>query len=67
MVMSIKDLEDSLREIEDASSDYEAAHSMEDDLREDVLREIADGNPLSVELAKLVLTSSEIDFVRYCS
>ena len=56
---------DQLREI---AGDDEAAHSEEDDLRRDVLRAIADGecdDPAAA--ARLVLTTSEIRFARWCA
>lgn len=67
MVMTIEELGIRLRDIKRISMDYELAHIMEDRLKEDVLKEIANENPLSAELAKLVLTSSEIVFTRHYS
>ncbi len=50
-----------------APFDDEAAHSMEDDLFQDVLRAIAGGNANPAELANLALTSCNIHFNRWCA
>ena len=50
--------------------DPEAAHSMEDDLREWVLEFLAhwSGDPLvGQELAQIALSTREIDFPRWCA
>lgn len=43
----------------------EDAHGMEDQLYEDVLREIADGNPHAAELAREAIKTQEIRFARW--
>jgi hypothetical protein len=40
-------------------------HCLEDELREDVLKEIAQGHPDSQRLASLVLVTSNIEFDRW--
>lgn len=52
---------------EDALTDYERAHSKEDELHVYVLREIANGHPDSFALAREALKSCEIEFSRYCA
>ncbi len=51
--------------------DDEKAHSLEDDLREDVLRAIANNTEMThqqvKDLAMVALSTSGIDFQRHCS
>lgn len=47
--------------------DDEAAHSVEDALRRDVLRAIANGSPAAAELARIALESESLDFARWCA
>lgn len=49
------------------ADDDESAHSIEDQLREAVLRKIASGAHDAGHLAALVLTSSQIKFSRWCA
>jgi hypothetical protein len=49
------------------SSDDEAAHVHEDALRERILIEVTKGHQDSVELARIALSTSEIDFCRWCA
>lgn len=49
------------------ADDDEAAHSLEDDLREGVLKAIAAGAENPAELARLALTTSAIEFARWCA
>jgi hypothetical protein len=46
--------------------DDEAAHGQEDSFREAVLQAVADGADNSIDLAKLALRTSEIEFARWC-
>lgn len=54
-----------IEEIEEASDNSEMAHGLEDELRTKVLQEIANGNPEAIEMAKLALTTGEMDFDRW--
>ena len=65
--MDMKKLKKDIEELMRLSHDDEAAHSFEDGLREDVLMEIAEGNPEGQEMAKEVLKTSEIIFARWCA
>jgi hypothetical protein len=56
-----------LDDIRACVGDDEAAHSMEDALRRDVLQAIADGSPDAVELARIALESESLDFARWCA
>lgn len=47
--------------------DDEAAHSHEDDLRHAVLIAIAAGSEEWRELARIALSTSDIDFARWCA
>jgi len=53
--------------IKEIASDDEAAHSMEDALRHDVLSAIAAGAENAGTLARSVLRTSEIAFERWCA
>lgn len=65
--MNIEKVAERLDEIRRYAYDDEKAHSLEDDLRSDVLRAVADGHPDSAALAKLALTSALIPFKRWCA
>lgn len=65
--MTIEELQRRVDHIKAIAGDDESAHSEEDDLRRDVLQAIADGNPIAAALASLALTTSEIEFSRWCA
>lgn len=65
--MTLEEVNNRIQDIKDCGWDYEVAHSEEDKLREDVLIAIAYGSDISQELARLVLTTSKLDFPRYCA
>lgn len=48
-----------------AAGDHEGAHSLEDDLRHDVLEAIASGAENAVELAHATLKTSDLAFERW--
>ena len=54
-----------IQNIRDSSGDYEVAHSMEDGLYRDFIKDIAERNDHIGELAKLVLSTKKIEFARY--
>lgn len=66
MSMNIHDVERRVEKIRRFAGDPEVAHSEEDYLYTDILREVVDANcgPLS-KMAALALTTKEIDFHRY--
>jgi len=66
-VISVADVLAALAELERMKDDDEAAHSYEDDLRECVLRAIAEGALDAQPLAQVVLASSGIEFSRWCA
>lgn len=47
--------------------DDEVAHSMEDDLRRDALKAIAEGAENAEEIARIALSTDELDFERWCA
>ena len=47
--------------------DPEDAHGKEDELRHDVLQAIAEGSKYGRALAEIALTTSEIEFPRWCA
>ena len=66
--MTIADVAERVKKIAAiGNADPEAAHSMEDDLYKDVLREIASGNGQSQELAYEALEAAKIEFPRWCA
>ena len=65
--MTLSEVENMVRDINDCKDDFEMAHEMEDDLYRDVLKEMVAGNPESKEMARIALQTREINFPRYCS
>ena len=63
--MTEQEVLERIASIRDKQSDDEAAHSREDELREDVLQAIADGADNAQALAKLALTTNDIVFCRW--
>lgn len=56
-----------VEEIREVAWDDEMAHEREDALRSEVLRAIADGSCVNPqECAQIALTTSEIEFKRWC-
>ena len=66
--MTTSDALEFIQQIALSRGDYEHAHSLEDQLRERVLKAIAGGKAEDpVKLAKIALSTSEIQFPRYCA
>lgn len=66
--MTLEEIKKRIAHIEKIAADDEAAHGEEDDLRHDVLKAIAGGSCEDpAACAALVLTTSEIDFCRWCA
>lgn len=66
--LTLGDVENAIEEIALSAGDYERAHGREDQLHQEVLRAIADGNAIDPRAcAALALTSAEIEFSRYCA
>lgn len=66
--MTVEEIRKRIKEIKGIrESDWEAKHGMEDQLRHDVLRAIADGASDPAALAKEVLKTSLLDFRRECA
>lgn len=66
--VNVSDIQSMLDEIKAESGDPEVAHCTEDDMHFALLQAIADGtceNPQ--ECARLALTSTDIDFPRWCA
>lgn len=64
--MTEEKLRERIGEIVEARDDAEKAHSLEDDLHQDVLRAIAAGDAANpAALAKLALTTKFIPFKRW--
>ena len=65
--MTIDELKRLIEEIRESADDDEMAHAAEARLRARVLEHIANGGDNARELAQLVLTTSDIEFCRWCS
>lgn len=65
--LTIFELQERIKKIGAMAGDDEAAHSAEDNLRADVLHEIAEGCDNAKDLASLVLSTAQIDFCRWCA
>lgn len=63
--MTVEEITERIELINKVRYDYEKAHGMEDDLRDDVLSAIASGASNARELANEVLKTSDIRFPRY--
>ena len=62
-VKEVKDIVNSFTDIQNA--DWEGMHIEEDDMYEDVLRAIAEGDPHSKLLAREALKSKNVNFTRW--
>ena len=56
-----------VEKIRACAGDDEATHSYEDQLREDVLNEIARGTRHARQLASIALSTNDIAFARWCA
>ena len=67
--MNMDSIEEKIQKIRDRAGDDESQHSMEDGLREAFIKYVADQDVFGKlsEMAKLVLTTNEIDFERWCA
>lgn len=65
--MDLHEVKRRVTEISFHSYDDEKAHGLDDGLRADVLRAIADGAPNAAELAAAALKTDDLGFVRYCA
>ncbi|MDD5543930.1 MAG: hypothetical protein PHX83_12220 [Acidobacteriia bacterium] len=65
--MTTKDIKGFISEIDSVKTDYEKAHALEDELREDFIKEVAKRRDEIGEMAKLILSTNEIEFARDCA
>ncbi len=66
--MITEEIQKRIAVIKDSEWDYEVAHGLEDKLREDFIRYVATLEiPTLAEKAKLILSTEDIDFPRYCA
>jgi len=66
--MDIQEIKNRIEDIKAHAGDPESQHSREDDLRHDLLESIASGTCKNISgCAKLVLTTSDLDFERWCA
>jgi DNA-binding FadR family transcriptional regulator len=66
--MTIKEVQERVSEISNASGDDERAHSMEDDLYQDLLEAIESGEAEAPQaMCQIALTTKAMDFARWCA
>lgn len=67
--MTFNEIEREIQQIREAAGDSEVAHGLEDKLRERFIRHVASLDKKSdlASKAKLILTTQEIDFDRWCA
>jgi hypothetical protein len=66
--MTLKEIQDRVASIDERKGDDESAHGAEDALREDFIRYVAEtATPSLAEKARLVLSTKDIDFARWCA
>ena len=63
--MNLQDVKNNVLKIYEMKGDAESAHIEEDNLHQEVLRQVANGNPEAKEMAKEALKTLEIDFCRW--
>lgn len=68
--MIIDEIEKKIQEIKNCTSDPEKAHSLEDDLYHEFIRELSKGvveyNSI-LEKAKMILSTEKLEFPRWCA
>lgn len=65
--MTTDQIKERIKYIEAIKSDDEVAHGAEDDLYRDFIAYVASGGEDLVEKAKLVLSTQDIKFARWCA
>ena len=66
--MTLTEARERVEFIRSIARDDEAAHGGEDDFRADVLRYLAEVAPAELgELARIALSTEDIDFARWCA
>lgn len=65
--LTVSEVARRVAEIDGMKGDAEAAHSSEDGLWREVLRNIADGCPYPRSLAMTALQTTDLDFPRWCA
>lgn len=66
--MDINEIKRRVQRIEQAKSDYECAHEMEDQLMQYFIKHVAENAPRGLaRMAREVLKTEDIDFPRYCA
>lgn len=67
--MTTAEIKDCIRDIADThAGDDESQHSLEDSLHKEFIQHVAEvGPPELAAMAKLVLTTSDMQFARWCA
>ena len=63
--MTIEDIEKEIEHIKECRYDNEIAHILEDKLWQKALEQIAEGDENAQEIAKAVLKTKDVSFVRW--
>ncbi|MCK5016933.1 MAG: hypothetical protein KAS32_07655 [Candidatus Peribacteraceae bacterium] len=65
--MTIKEAKNRIEHLKEIAGDDEAAHIEEDDLRDDFILYVAKRKDRIGKIAKIILTSEEVQFSRWCA
>jgi hypothetical protein len=66
--VTVADVQRLVEAIRERAGDDERAHSQEDDLHQEVLKQVAEGAPEPwCSLAREALRTKDIDFARWCA
>jgi len=65
--VTLGEVRQEVERIRACAGDDEAAHSYEDDLRHKFIEYVASQGGQLAEMAKLVLSTTDIDFARWCA
>lgn len=70
--MTTEEIQERIEKIKSCMGDYENAHSLEDDLRNDFIKYVSEHPELSyykglATRARLILSTNDLDFPRYCA
>ena len=63
----MEELKKMLKQIKAVQNDDEHAHILEDSMRQYALKLISNDHPESVKIAKLALSTSKLEFSRWCA
>jgi len=65
--MTVNEAKQKVETLKEIAGDDEAAHGFEDNLRDDFIRYAATEKGKVGRIARIILTTSKIDFCRWCA